>query len=287
MIITLDRPSRISILAALAIAPQIASAGVIFTDNFSGSGSPDAAWQTDLANTENATVNVGGGNLNVNSSAVTGFETVRHTLQLDGTGAPSITLGSDWTIEAVITVGAATAFTTTSPGEGVGVSLDVRNSLPSTDDRAQVNVVALDFGGGLTHALRGSHRTSGSDVELISPVGAALTALNVTIRVSYDATNDSISFGADSGSGFTSLVSPVDTSAWSLTDSDPLEIQLELGMVKFNNDPATSTFSLTDGEASVDSFTIYDETLETVTIPEPSVAFLALLGAGCFLRRQR
>lgn len=276
-------------LTALSFMTTPIFGGVIFTDSFSGSGSPDGVWETDTNNTANATVNVGGGFLNVNSGPVTGLETARHTLELSGSGAPTIDLSSSWTIDAAVTIGSASQIPGIAAGEGVGVSLDIRNDLPSTNDRAQINVVALDFGdgNGVSHALRGAQRIDGNETANITPIGPANSALSVTIRASYDSTTSLISLGADTGSGFFQLVDPVDTSLWALTVSDPLQIQLELGLVKFSQDPATSTFSLEDGEASVDSFTIQDEALSAGVVPEPSALILTALGAlGCLRRRR-
>lgn len=284
----MNRLSLLTASASLACLSLPVAGAVVFSDDFNGSGAVDAVWQTDTGNTENATVNQGSGFLNVNSGSVNGLETVRHTLELSGTGAPSITLASSWTIDAVITVGSAADIPGIAPGEGVGVSLDIRNDLPFTNDRAQINVVALDFGGGTSHALRGAHRIDGDETELISPLGAASSPLNVTIRASYDLSTGLISLGADTGSGFGQLVAPVDASLWSLTPSDPLQIQLELGLVKFSDTAANSTFSLEDGEASVDSFTIQDEALSAgAPVPEPAISLLAALGTLGLVRRRR
>jgi hypothetical protein len=268
----------------LLLAPS-ASAGVIFTDPFSGSGAPGAEW---FSKEEiDATVNVSGGALNVNTSTVSGLSTVRHTLELTGTGAPTLTLATSWTVEAVATIADASAFSTMAGGEGVQVTLSVRNDEPFTDDRAQVNFVNLNFGSGPEHAVRGAHRTGGSEVENITFLGSSASPLTATLRMAYDSTADTISMGMDTGSGFFSLVSSVDTSAWSMTDTDPLLVQFELGLAKFSGDPAASTFSIENGEVVVNEFTIYDEALATNTVPEPSTLLLSLAALGLGLRRRR
>ncbi|BCX46805.1 hypothetical protein HAHE_07130 [Haloferula helveola] len=279
-------PLKLALSPLVLLLAPTAFAGVIFTDSFSGSGAPGAAWVSDEE--INATVNVSGGSLNVNAGTVTGLSTVRHTLELTGTGAPTLTLGSSWTVEAVTSIADGSAFSTMAGGEGVQVTLGVRNNLPATDDRAQVNFVNLNFGAGPQHAVRGAHRTGGSETENITIIGDATASLTATIRMAYDASLDQITMGLDTGSGFFSLVSPVDTSAWSMTDSDPLLIQFELGLAKFSGDPASSTFSIEDGELTVDEFNVYDEALSTNTVvPEPSVALLSLVALGFAFRRRR
>ncbi len=281
----------LSLLApALVLSVSPISAGVIFTDTFSGSGSPGGEWVTDTSgdSTANATVNVSDGALNVNTGNVNGLSVARHTLELIGTGAPTLTLASDWTVQAEMTIAGPSAFPTIAGGEGVGVSFGIRNNLPSTNDRAQINFVILDFGGGPEFAVRGAHETAGSETQLITNLGAASSPLTATARIAYDADTGSISFGMDAGSGFFELVSPVDTSAWALSDSDPLLFQFEMGLVKFDSDPADSTFSIEDGEATVNEFTIFDETLATNTVPEPDSLLLSLAGlTGLIVRRRR
>lgn len=274
-------------LALIATFAAPLHAGVIFTDTFSGSGTPDAAWVTDTNgdSTLNATVNVSGGSLNVNTDSVSGLSVARHTLELTGTGAPTLTLASSWTVESVVTIADASAFATMAAGEGAGVTMGVRNDLPATADKAQINFVILNFGSGADFAVRGAHDTDGVTTENISNLGAASSPLTATIRMAYDSGLGQISYGMSTGAGFFQLVSPVDTSVWALTDSDPLLIQFELGLVKFSGDPASSTFSIEDGEVSVDSFTIHDEALTTV--PEPASAMFALVGATGLLLRRR
>ncbi|MCP5548710.1 MAG: PEP-CTERM sorting domain-containing protein [Akkermansiaceae bacterium] len=280
-------PTHIVLAATLVSAPL--HAGVIFTDTFSGSGSPGAAWVTDTNgdSTLNATVNVSGGALNVNTGSVSGLTVARHTLELTGTGAPTLTLASDWTVESVVTIADASAFATMAAGEGAGVTMGVRNNLPATADKAQINFVTLNFGSGADFAVRGAHDTDGVTTENISNLGSASSPLTATIRMAYDAGLHQILYGMNTGAGFFELVSPVDTSAWSLGASDPLLIQFELGLVKFSGAAASSTFSIEDGEVSVDEFTIYDETLPTNTVPEPASALFSFLGAGALLLRRR
>lgn len=274
---------------ALLALVSPALGGVVFTDSFSVDGAPGAHWVTDTDgdSTLNATVNVSGGALNVNTGSVSGLTAARHSLLLTGTGAPTLTLASNWTVEAVVTIADSTAFATMAGGEGVQVTLDVRNQLPGTDDRAQINFVNLNFGSGPDHAVRGAHQIDGAEVSLITNLGSSTSALTATMRMAYDATASEISFGLDAGDGFIPLVAPVDTSAWSMTTSDPLLVRFELGLAKFSADPAASTFSIEDGEASVESFTIYDETLATNTVPEPSTWLLSLSALGMAFRRRR
>ncbi|MCH7226339.1 PEP-CTERM sorting domain-containing protein [Haloferula sp. A504] len=278
------------LLTAIALSSNPLTAGVIFTDTFSGSGSPDPVWVTDTSgdSTVNATVSVSGGALNVNTDSVEGLAVARHTLELTGSGAPVLTLGSSWTVQANMTLADGSAFATMAGGEGVALSFGVRNNLPSTDDRAQINFAALNFAGGPDFAVRGAHVTAGAETGPITNLGAASAPLTATMRMAYDAGTGLISFGADTGVGFFELVTPVDTSVWSMTASDPLLIQLELGMAKFDDLPADSTFSIEDGEATINSFTIFDEVLATNTIPEPGTLLLSALGmAGLVLRRRR
>ncbi len=267
--------------------------GVVFTDSFSVDGAPGAHWVTDTDgdSTLNATVNVSGGALNVNTGSVSGLTAARHSLLLTGTGAPTLTLASNWTVEAVVTIAEDTAFATMAGGEGVQVTLDVRNQLPDTDDRAQINFVNLNFGSetGPDHAVRGAHQIDGVEVASITNLGSSTSALTATMRMAYDATASEISFGLDAGDGFIPLVAPVDTSAWSMTTADPLLLRFELGLAKFSPSDvgANSTFSIEDGEASVESFTIYDETLATNTVPEPSTWLLSLSALAVAFRRRR
>lgn len=280
--------SVLTVLSVLVLTPFVRGA-VVFSDTFSGSGLPDAAWVTNTSgdSTANATVNVSGGSLHVNTGSVNGLTVARHTLELVGTGSPTLTLATDWTVETVVTIADATAFVTTAAGEGAGFTLSIRNDLPATSDRAQVNFVAIDFGGGLDFAVRGAHDTSGATTENITNLGAAASPLTATIRMAYDSGLDLISFGMDSGAGFFSLVSSVDTSAWSMGDSDPLLVQFELGLVKFSGDPAASTFSIDNGEVSVDELTIHDTTLATNTVPEPGSLVLSMLGLAVLFVRRR
>jgi hypothetical protein len=178
------------------------------------------------------------------------------------------------------------AFSTISPGEGVGISFGVRNSLMGTDDRAQINFVLLDFGGGPDFAVRGQHQTAGAESAVITNLGAATSGITATGRLSYDQTTGLLSHGLDTGSGFFQLLAPVDTTAWAMTISDPLELQLEMGLVKFNGDPANSTFSIDQGELTLDTFTIDDEAL---TVPEPAsaAAVFGILTLGVVALRRR
>lgn len=277
-------------LAGFCLPVSTLSAGVVFNDSFSGSGAPDAHWVTDSSgdSTANATLNVTAGALNLNTPSVDGLDPVRHTIELIGTGAPTLTLASDWTIETNATIGAGAGLETMAGGEGVALSFGVRNDLPSTSDRAQMNFVNLNFGSGQEFAVRGAHQTDGVETANIENFGVASAPLTVTMRLSYDFGTRMISFGVDTGSGFLEPVSAVDTSAWAMSTSDPLLLQLELGAANFSGDPFASTFSIEDGEATVNEYTISDEALATNTIPEPSSLLLGLLGmSGLMLRRRR
>lgn len=279
------RVTRYTLTALVILSPlHLLSAGVIFSDTFSGSGSPDAHWVDE--DSTNASVNVSGGNLNVNTGNVNGLTAARHTLELSGTGSPSVTLASSWTIEVDMLIADLTALQTMAGGEGAGITLDVRDPNAGPTERAQINFVMINFGGGPEFATRGASETNGTTSENITNLGSAASPITATARMSYDETSGLISTGLDTGSGFFLLVDPVDTSAWNMLDSDQFLVRLEMGMVSFSGDPASSTFSIEDGEVAVSEFRLYDEALTIV--PEPSTAFMALLGAtGLCLRRKR
>lgn len=282
-----DMPLRTFSALALISFLQPLSAAITFQDVFSGSGAPGPNWVTDTQpdSTSNATVNVSNGSLDVLTGNVNGLSIARHTLELV---TPTVTLKTSWTIDFEMTIDGPSAFNTIAPGEGVGISFGVRNpDNTNGTDRAQINFVLLDFGSGPDFAVRGQHQTAGVESAIITNLGAASSALTGTGRLSYDQTTGMLTHGLDTGSGFFQLLDPVDTTAWNMASDDPLELQLEMGMVKFNGDPAASTFAIDAGEVSLDTFPIYDEALTIVPEPSTAAAMLGLIALGTTVLNRR
>ncbi|MBL7220212.1 MAG: PEP-CTERM sorting domain-containing protein [Phycisphaerae bacterium] len=129
------------------------------------------------------------------------------------------------------------------------------------EDRVEMNFAFLDvgnFGGsGWDHGLRFNGRTNDSDDQEIVLTGHP-SALQVTMKLDYSAASRTISGSYDSGSGFVSLGTPVDTSAWGMAPEEVFGISVEASAGGMSGEETSGTFQIDSGQLYFDNFSMTD-----------------------------
>ncbi len=183
-----------------------------------------------------------------------------------------------WEVEISCHLGKGDDFSGMGDNDVVALSLIIRPTGPASEsngeDGAEMNFGLLQTGPGtFDHVVRFNGRTNDSDdgtiVFLNNP-----DPLTIKVRLAYNAGTQLISGEYDVGSSYVPLGNPVDTSAWGMDSGEVFLIALQGLAGTLDDNPPTSTYSVTSGKAYFDDFRASGDGI--TLIPEPAIVGMLL-----------